>query len=343
MLKSISFGTFYPGNSVLHRLQARTKLIAAIWLVITLLIANHRQWHLASYIMSIILVIGSIFLARISLREFGRRLWLLILLIFSSMFLSVFGSAGDSPVIWHLGPWLPSYGTVSQSLFIVGCTFLGLFVISWFPPLRSWCQRKFWLRLIRNLLLLLVIADLYFFWLTNGFDPSHHMTIGPLVVTQQGAWLSLVSFMVFFVLYTFSTLLTMTTSPIALIEGLTLLLSPLKYLKLPVDDFALMILLALRFIPTLLDEADQLMKAQVARGADIMHGTMRERFQSLAIFFVPLVQNTLRRASELATALDARGYRSERGRTLLHEKKLGKLDYYILGIVLCLTTIPLFL
>ncbi|GER92208.1 hypothetical protein KDW_63700 [Dictyobacter vulcani] len=152
----------------------------------------------------------------------------------------------------------------------------------------------------------------------------------------------IIIFMVFLVLYSFSTILTMTTSPIALIEGLTLLLSPLRYLKLPIDDFALMILLALRFIPTLLDEADQLMKAQAARGADMMHGTLRERFQSLTIFFVPLVQGTLRRASELATALEARGYHDEGQRTRLYEKNLSRIDYYVLCIVICSTSMALF-
>ena len=343
MLKNISPGTFYPGNSLMHRLQARTKLVVIAWLVITLLIANHRQWHFVPYIVALLLVASSVLLSHVSLRDFGKRLWFLILIVFSSILLSIFGTAGDSPVIWQLGPWSTSYAILRQKLLIAGSICLFLYATSWLPPLRSWCQQKFWLRLMRNLLLLLIIASLFFFWLTTGFSSTHQLKLGPLVVTQQGAWLVIIIFMVFLVLYSFSTILTMTTSPIALIEGLTLLLSPLRYLKLPVDDFALMILLALRFIPTLLDEADQLMKAQAARGADMMHGTLRERFQSLTIFFVPLVQGTLRRASELATALEARGYHDEGKRTLLYEKNLSSIDYCVLCIVICSTSMALFL
>ncbi|GCE21073.1 energy-coupling factor transporter transmembrane component T family protein [Dictyobacter kobayashii] len=343
MLKNISLGIFYPGNSVLHRMQARTKLLIIVWLVGTLLIANHRQWHFASYIVTMLLVLGGMALSGLSLRDFGRRLWFLALVVFFSLFLSVFGSVGDSPVIWQLGPWLPTYAALSRDLLWLGGISLLAFILSWLPPLRNWCQRHFWLRFIRNLLLLTLLAIPFFFWLTSGFAANHLMTIGPLVITQQGVWLSLVTFVVFCVLFISSMLLTMTTPPIALIEGLTLLLSPLRRLKLPVDDFALMLLLALRFIPTLIEEADQLLKAQAARGADIVHGTGRERFQSLAMFFVPLVQGTLRRASELATALDARGYRGDGPRTLLYEQPLGRLDYLALGLVILVTTIPLFL
>ncbi|GLV60236.1 hypothetical protein KDH_70560 [Dictyobacter sp. S3.2.2.5] len=223
------------------------------------------------------------------------------------------------------------------------CRFAGVFGLVLLPPLRGWRKRYFWLRFLHRLALLAVLGSLLFFWLTNGYAANRPMQVGPLIITQQGAWLTVVTFVAFCVLFVSSTLLTMTTRPVALIEGLTLLLSPLRRLKLPVDDFALMLLLALRFIPTLLEEADQLMKAQAARGADIMHGTARERFQSLAMFFVPLVQGVLRRASELATALDARGYQSEGPRTLLYEQPLGRLDYLVLGLVILVTTVPLFL
>jgi energy-coupling factor transport system permease protein len=129
----------------------------------------------------------------------------------------------------------------------------------------------------------------------------------------------------------------MTTTPVALIEGMTLLLAPLRRLKLPVDDFALMTLLALRFIPTLLDEAEQLIKAQTSRGADVLHGTVRERLQSLSMFFFPLIQGALRRASDLSVALEARGYRSEGKQTLLYETSLAFIDYAALITVIMLT------
>jgi energy-coupling factor transport system permease protein len=182
---------------------------------------------------------------------------------------------------------------------------------------------------------LLVIA-LLIFWFVRNVPASTMLPIGPYVITYGGVW-SLVTFVVVLpVLYTFSILLTMTTSPVALIEGLTLLLAPLRTFRLPVDDFALMALLALRFIPTLLEEVEQLIKAQAARGADLAHGTLRERIESLVMLFVPLLRGTLRRASELAIALDARGYESEGKQTLLHETRLKRIDYVTLAALLIL-------
>jgi energy-coupling factor transport system permease protein len=121
----------------------------------------------------------------------------------------------------------------------------------------------------------------------------------------------------------------MTTSPVALIEGLTMLLTPLRWLRLPVDDFALMTLLALRFVPTLVEEIYQLFIAQSARGASFSAGTPRERLQSLMALFIPFLRNTLRRASELSIALDARGYQVDGRQTRLHEKKWQLLDYSV--------------
>jgi energy-coupling factor transport system permease protein len=161
--------------------------------------------------------------------------------------------------------------------------------------------------------------------------------IGPLVITVEGVWLGVRFVVVLLSLYMLAMLLTMTTTPVALIEGLTLLLSPLRRLRLPVDEFALMTLLALRFIPTLAEEAELLVKAQIARGADFTHGALRQRLQSLATLFVPLLQGALRRATELATGLEARGYTVEGTQTLMHEGPLAVADYLVLGVVISVT------
>ena len=157
-------------------------------------------------------------------------------------------------------------------------------------------------------------------------------SIGPIKITPDGVWLLMSVFVVFLVLYALSLLLTMTTSPIALIEGMTMLLGPLRRLRLPVDDFALMTLIALRFIPTLIEEAEQLVKAQSARGANFSHGRLNERLQSMTALFIPFLQGTMRRASDLATALEARGYEVEGRQTPLHEKSLGKVDFVVFGV-----------
>ena len=98
-----------------------------------------------------------------------------------------------------------------------------------------------------------------------------------------------------------------------------------------------MCLIALRFMPTLLEEVEQLIKAQTSRGADMTRGTVRERLQSLTMLFIPLMQGVLRRAAELATALEARGYEVEGRQTFLHETSLGLADFGVLGGLVLVT------
>jgi len=194
-----------------------------------------------------------------------------------------------------------------------------------------------WLNRMKIPLIVITLAIIVLLWLTHNISPTTTFLVGPFVITDLGVWSFLSISTVFIVLYIFSLLLTMTTSPIALVEGLTMLLTPLRLLKLPVDDFALMTLIALRFIPTLIDEVEQLLKAQTARGADYAHGTIRERSQSLLALLIPLLHGVLRRASDLATALESRGYEVGSQQTRLHEKRLGALDYSVVAAVTIIT------
>ena len=193
------------------------------------------------------------------------------------------------------------------------------------------------------LLLLLTLTLMILLWFIRNIPVINTFPLGPFVITDTGTWSLLSLFTVFLALYAFSLLLTMTTTPIALIEGMTLLMTPLRWLKLPVDDFALMALIALRFIPTLFEELGQLFNAQASRGADYTHGTLRERAQSLLALFVPLLQGVLRRAADLATALEARGYEVEGRQTFLHETSLQVIDYGVLVVVGMITAGSLFL
>src|SRR5260370_4517258 len=185
--------------------------------------------------------------------------------------------------------------------------------------LRNFLQTRR-LKGIRILLIPLTLAVIALLWFTRNI--TNIFPLGPFVITDTGTLSLLTLFTVFIVLYAFALLLTMTTSPIALIEGLTLLLTPLRWLRLPVDDFALMSLIALRFIPTLFEEIEQLLKAQTSRGADYSHGTLRERVQSMVALFVPLLQVVLRRAADLATELKAPGYGVKERQTFRPEHSL---------------------
>lgn len=334
MLKNVSLGTYYPGKSVLHRLQARTKLLVVLIIVVSLIFAGQHSWHFLPYIAVVILLGIAIAGSHISPHELWRRMWLLIALTVIGALTVLFSLSDNSDrVLYAFGPLPIPYGIARQCTLLVACVLLLFLILSRFTPLRT-IWRNIWFRRIRLILILLLVSAAIFWWVIRDAPSAQYLLVGPVPITYSGVW-SFVSFtVVLLTLYAFALLLTMTTSPIALIEGLTMLLAPLRRLKLPVDDFALMTLLALRFIPTLFEEVEQLTKAQTARGADLTHGSLRERFQSLTMLFVPLLQGVLRRASELATALEARGYESGGHQTRLYEKTLGSIDYTVMSVVL---------
>ncbi|MFN8503903.1 energy-coupling factor transporter transmembrane component T family protein [Kouleothrix sp.] len=258
MIEQFAPGVYYPAESLLHRLRARTKLLALAWLVGYATAANQLA-RPAPYIALVLL----------------------------ALLAAACSGVGAGP-IWRRMRWL------------VLLTLLGT---------------------LPGVLLL-------------EADGAPLFAIGPLAVTYEAVALAVRLLVAFLALYLLALLLTLSTSPVALIEGLTLLLGPLRRLRLPVDAFALMALLALRFIPTLADEVEQLVKAQLSRGASFTHGSLAERRDSLAALIVPVYTGALRRAAELAEALDARGFRPDGSPTRLHERPLARADYLCLAAVL---------
>ena len=123
-----------------------------------------------------------------------------------------------------------------------------------------------------------------------------------------------------------ASLLTLTTSPVSLADGIESLLYPLKWIKFPVHEFALIMSIALRFIPTLMDETDRIIKAQKARGADFDSGNLFKRAKALIPVLIPLLISSFRRADELADAMDARCYSGSKNRTKYKKMKLGWRD-----------------
>lgn len=134
-----------------------------------------------------------------------------------------------------------------------------------------------------------------------------------------------------------SVLVTYTTTPIALTDAIESLLAPLKKIKVPVHDFAMMMTIALRFIPTLIDETEKIMSAQKARGADFTNGSLVKRAKALIPILIPLFVSAFRRADELATAMECRCYRGGEGRTKLRALKCRASDIIglIIVIILC--------
>ena len=127
-------------------------------------------------------------------------------------------------------------------------------------------------------------------------------------------------------------LLTYTTSPISLTDGLEALMNPLKKIKVPVHELSMMMCIALRFIPTLIEETDKIMSAQKARGADFENGKLMERVKALVPILVPLFISAFRRADELATAMECRCYQGGDGRTKMKLLRYGRYDFIAFGI-----------
>jgi energy-coupling factor transporter transmembrane protein EcfT len=333
LLRNIVPGMYYPGRSVLHRLQVRTKLIVMIWLVVVVFLARQRYWSVTPFlVVGGFVGLGCLF-SGIGIREFWQRLRLIVgLTLLSALISLLFFAVPDEgeKIIATFGPLPLAYGLVRQIASVVAIVAAFLLFCRVIPPLRGIWEH---VRKFRMFLFLLVSASLIFLLVTWRTPAAHILSIGPWLLPYQMSWWVVVGVATFLIFYVLALLITLTTLPVVLIEGLTMLLAPLRVLRLPVDDFALMALLALRFFPTLFDEADQLLKAQMARGADFTHGSLRERILSLRTFFVLLVQGALRRASELATALEARGYQIEGRQTRLHETALGWLDYSVLVVV----------
>jgi energy-coupling factor transport system permease protein len=179
------------------------------------------------------------------------------------------------------------------------------------------------------LIILLFTVGLDFF-LTPG---TVIWRLGPLKVTiegiKQGIFMSLR--LIFLVLVT--SLLTLTTSPINLTDGLEKLLGPGKKIGLPAHELAMMMSIALRFIPTLLEETEKIMKAQIARGADFESGNLWQRAKSMVPLLVPLFVSAFRRADELALAMEARCYRGSIGRTKMKQLKMTGRDYFAIAIL----------
>jgi len=133
------------------------------------------------------------------------------------------------------------------------------------------------------------------------------------------------------------TLLTFTTTPISLTDGLEKLMKPLKHIGVPAHEIAMMMSIAIRFIPTLMDETDKIMKAQSARGADFDTGNIIQRAKSFIPVLVPLLVSAFRRATELATAMEARCYRGGEGRTRMKQLRFSKADVVVTGIMIVFT------
>ncbi len=190
---------------------------------------------------------------------------------------------------------------------------------------------KFVLRGIRPLLVIILLTLSLHFFMTDG-EPIFQIWI--LKLTYEGIVRGIMMGLRLVLLVLGTSILTLTTSPILLTDGIESLLSPLKKLGFPAHELAMMMTIALRFIPTLLEETEKIMKAQMARGADFESGNIFQRARSLIPILIPLFVNAFRRADDLAVAMEARGYRGGEGRTKFRVLRFTYIDFLVLSISL---------
>ncbi len=193
---------------------------------------------------------------------------------------------------------------------------------------------KMLLRGIKPLRIILILTFLLNLFFSNGTTPLLDWWIFHISREGLSQAVHYSLRLVFLVLGT--SLMTLTTSPIALSDGIELLLSPLKRLHFPAHELAMMMSIALRFIPTLMEEADKIMKAQMARGADFETGNLIARAKAMVPLLVPLFVSAFRRAGELAMAMEARCYHGGDHRTRLRKLEITRNDFYAWGAMIVL-------
>ena len=207
-------------------------------------------------------------------------------------------------------------------------------------------------------LFIILMSKIRLYFLINGLKPVIILMVFTFLLhvlfTKEGAVIVDLGFMKiyeeglkqgifialrFLVLVFITSVLTLTTSPISITDGLETLLNPFKKLKIPVHELALMMSISLRFIPTLMDETDKIMKAQMARGSDLSAGPLKDRIKAVVPLLVPLFVSAFKRAEDLATAMEVRGYRGGEGRTRYRQLKWDLKDTAILVVLVAVTAL----
>lgn len=184
---------------------------------------------------------------------------------------------------------------------------------------------------LKAIVVLMLITGLCNLFLTTGTEVAK---LGPLVITQEGIYSAVKMTVRLMYLILGTSVMTLTTTPNQLTDGLEKALAPFQKIGMPVHEVAMMMSIALRFIPILMEETDKIMKAQMARGADFESGGMIKKAKNMIPLLVPLFISAFRRANDLAMAMEARCYHGGDGRTKMRPLKYEKQDH--VGYVLCI-------
>lgn len=263
MLKDITLGQYFPGNSIVHRLDPRLKIVLIACLIVLLFITN----TFIAYVLIAAFILLTVYLSRLSLRMILRGLKPIMVIIVLTGVLNLFYTPGIE--VWRI--------------------------------------------------------------------------FGVLSVTREGIRTAIVMVTRLILLIAGTSILTYTTSPISLTDALERLFSPLKALHVPVHEVAMIMSIALRFIPTLVEETDKIMSAQRARGADFDSGNILARGRALIPILIPLFVSAFRRADELATAMECRLYQGDNHRTRLRQMKTCPMDWIITAVCIIFYALVIYL
>ncbi|GKX28423.1 energy-coupling factor transporter transmembrane protein EcfT [Vallitalea longa] len=219
--------------------------------------------------------------------------------------------------------------------YAVALVYLSSIIIISKVPLRFMLKG---LKAIFIIIILTVVLNLFF---TKGENLLYKL--GSIEIYEEGLYFATMMAIRLIFLIIGSSILTLTTSPIQLTDGIEYSLNPLKRIKVPAHEIAMMMTIALRFIPILLEETDKIMKAQMARGADFESGGIVKRAKSLIPLLVPLFISAFRRADDLALAMEARCYRGGEGRTRMKQLRYSKYDLIAIIVLVVYITILIIL
>jgi len=262
MIKDITIGQYIPGESFVHKLDPRLKILISLLFIVDLFLVNNFN----GYLFVLIFIVSTILIANLPFKYVYKGLKPIFAIILITAVLNIFMTTGEH-LVYQFG-FIKIYkeGLITAAFMIVRLVFL---------------------------------------------------IMG-------------------------TSILTLTTSPIELTDGIENLLNPFKRIGVPAHELAMMMTIALRFIPTLMDETDKIMKAQMARGADFESGNLVKRAKSLIPILVPLFISSFRRADELAMAMESRCYKGGKGRTRMKELKITKRDYFATLVFALLFVITIF-
>ncbi|MCR5308205.1 MAG: energy-coupling factor transporter transmembrane protein EcfT [bacterium] len=311
-MDNIIIGQYIPGNSLIHRLDARIKISILIIMIVALFVAHTIVVEAILLVFILFLIISS----RIPILKVLKGLRAILFLVCFTAVLQLGNvRTGDfvvNNVFMHM--------TVYNLIIIFALIFIYIFTRKYIP-----------FRFI-YLLLLCALSFVLQYYFTSGVELFKY----EISFTDEG--LIRVGFIVLRLLnlVLLSSVLTFTTSPMDLKNGLESLMKPLKVIKVPVAEIAMMISLVLRFIPTLLEETNKIIKAQASRGADFNEAGLRQKMKQIISLLVPMFVVSFKRADDLANAMESRGYVIGEKRTSIDVLKLTFKDYFALFLILTL-------